>query len=134
MGEVLRITKRLNYLEDQLKQIQPVKSAAELENVAAVELSVIEELKKEVELLKLNNSPSYDFDALRNELTSLKEHYIVLQMKVEQLELSTSAMLDRVLTLKEKIEPNMALNLLEARVMSLEERYAVREVVGIGSS
>ena len=134
MSEVIRLSRRLEYLEDQLKQIQPVKSAAELENVASIELSIIEELKKEVELLKLNSSSSCDLEALKQEMNSLKESNRFLLEKVQELEQSTTGMLDRVLTLKEKIEPTMALNLLEARVMSLEERCAVREVVGIGSS
>ena len=161
MSEVIRLSRRLEYLEDQLKQIQPVKSAAELENVASIELSIIEELKKEVELLKLNStsffnssiidnsieelkkevellklnsSSSCDLEALKQEMNSLKESNRFLLEKVQELEQSTTGMLDRVLTLKEKIEPTMALNLLEARVMSLEERCAVREVVGIGIS
>lgn len=134
MGEVLRITKRLNYLEDQLKQIQPVKSAAELESVASLELSIMEELKKEIELLKLNSSSNNELEALKQEVKTLKESNLMILSKVQELEQSTSGMLDRVLTLKEKLEPSMNMSLLEARVMALEERVAIREVVGIGSS
>ncbi len=134
MGEVVRLSKRLSYLEDQLKNIQPVKTESDIEKVASLELSVLEELKKEVEVLKVSNSSSSELESLKQEVNTLKESNRMLLLKVQELEQSTAGMLDRVLTLKEKIEPNMALNLLEARVMSLEERCAVREVVGIGSS
>lgn len=134
MGEVVRLSKRLSYLEDQLKNIQPVQTSTEVAAVASLELSIVEELKKEIELLKVNNTSCCELESLKQELKSLKETNQILHMKVEQLEQSVTGMLDRVLTLKEKIEPSMELNLLEARVMSLEERYASREVVGIGSS
>ena len=133
MGEVVRLSKRLSYLEDQLKNIQPA-SPAVSDSLDLSQLTpILEKLKKEVELLKVNNSSS-ELESLKQEIKSLKESNQVLHMKVEQLEQSVVGMLDRVLTLKEKIEPSMEMNLLEARVMSLEERYAAREVVGIGSS
>lgn len=111
--DLQRIQKRMNYLEDEIKNIklQPTPVAALVPVPAPAPAPEPLAVEKEAEL--------------RAQLLAFKE-------RLDSVEQTVASMLDRIIGIKEKLQPSMDITLLESRVQSLEE--VTSALVGMGRS
>ena len=112
--DLQRIQKRMNYLEDEIKNIkqQPLSAPAPIV-VEMPAAAPTEPLAAEREA------------ELRAQLQAFKE-------RLDAVEQTVTSMLDRIIGIKEKLQPSMDVTLLESRVQSLEE--VTSALVGMGRS
>ena len=109
MSDLIRLERRISYLENQL-------STAKVTPAVTPEVHIVEKV----------------VPADEEKIKSLEAEIAILKDKLNNLEQNFSSMLDRVLTLKEKIEPSFDVSVLESRVISLEE--VTQSLVGMGRS
>lgn len=102
--DLQRIQKRMNYLEDRLKTVETTPSVA---SPPPPPMSVEKESELKVQILALKD-------------------------KVDTLEQTVAGLLDRIISLKEKIQPAVDVTALETRIVSLEE--VTSSLVGMGRS
>lgn len=62
----------------------------------------------------------------------LKAQVLELKTKIEAMEQTIAGLLDRVINLKEKLQPSFDITVLESRIVSLEE--VTSALVGMGRS
>jgi chromosome segregation ATPase len=108
--EIHQLHKRLSYLERNLSMPAAAPEAAPAAAPAAAPVATI--------------SPELE-SALKAQVQELKE-------KVEAMEQTITSLLDRVINLKEKLQPTVDITALEMRITSLEE--VTTAIVGMGRS
>lgn len=106
--EVHQLHKRISYLERALTS-RPAEAAALVAETAAPVATISPELEKE-----------------------LKSQMLELKTRVEAMEQTIAGLLDRVINLKEKLQPSFDITVLENRIISLEE--VTSALVGMGRS
>lgn len=109
--EIHQIHKRLSYLERNMSM--PAAAAPAPEAAPAPAPAPVATISPELE-------------------NSLKAQVQELKDKVETLEQTITSLLDRVINLKEKLQPTVDITALEMRITSLEE--VTTAIVGMGRS
>lgn len=113
MSDLLRINRRINYLEDKINTIQvPEKVAVHTPDI---------ETKQQLTYIQ------QELETLKQIVTSLQ---IRFDARVSDLEQNAATLLDRIVTIKEKLQPSFDAHGFELRLAALEHNIHV----GIGSS
>ena len=107
--EVHQLHKRVSYLERALSSRAPAEEAPAPAAAPAPVQAISPELEKE-----------------------LKAQMLEFKTRVEAMEQTIAGLLDRVINLKEKLQPSFDITVLESRIISLEE--VTSALVGMGRS